>query len=220
MTLLRCFKLVLLCAVALLWGCRSNPTYDTLTTLFPWRAQYAAVQPGMEYLWVSVDGRASVMALGERTVQSSGNSRQVHERWYTGQGEMLLVVDGRIQQAIGFTHEWRGQTSTPPTWASVLQSSREVSWRRSLDVMPGYRYNLIDNITSYKTTPPKRLPEGVSPQAQWVTELVASKGDDGLAWWYLQKFAVLDDRVVYSEQCIAKALCLALRPLGVVVPAP
>ena len=191
-----------------------------MSTLLPQGKQINIYQPGFEYLSISVDGRGSVMALGERTVQSTGNSRQVHERWYTGQGEMLLVVDGRIQQAIGFTHEWRGQTSTPPTWASLLQSSREVSWRRSLDVMPGYRYNLIDNITSYKTTAPKRLPEGVSPQAQWVADLVASKGDDGLAWWYLQKFAVLDDRVVYSEQCIAKALCLALRPLSVVVPAP
>ncbi len=191
-----------------------------MSTLLPQGKQINIYQPGFEYLSISVDGRASVMALGERTVQSTGNSRQVHERWYTGQGEMLLVVDGRIQQAIGFTHEWRGQTSTPPTWASLLQSSREVSWRRSLDMMPGYRYNLTDNITSYKTTPPKRLPEGVSPQAQWVADLVASKGDDGLAWWYLQKFAMLDDRVVYSEQCIAKALCLALRPLGVVVPAP
>jgi hypothetical protein len=215
----RCFKLALVCVVTLLWGCRSNPTFDTLSTLSPWRAQYAAVQPGMEYVWVSLDGRASVMALGERTVQGHGDGRHVHERWYTGQGEMLYMVDGRIQQALGFTHEWRGQTSTPPAWDAVLSNTRELSWRRTLDVMPGYRYNLIDNITTYKTTAPKRLPEGVSPQTQWVADLVSSKGDDGLDWWYLQKFALLDGRVVYSEQCVAKALCLALRPLGVVVPA-
>jgi hypothetical protein len=29
---------------------------------------------------------------------------------------------------------------------------------------------------------------------------------------------VANDRVVYSEQCLAPAVCLKLRPLGVVVP--
>ena len=190
-----------------------------MSILIPQSKLINRYRPGFEYLAVSLDSRASVMALGERTVQGSGDSRHVHERWYTGQGEMLYVVDGRIQQALGFTHEWRGQTSTPPAWEAVLHNSRELSWRRMLDVMPGYRYNLIDNITTYKTAVPKRLPEGVSPQAQWVADLVSSKGDDGLDWWYVQKFAVLDGRVVYSEQCVAKTLCLALRPLGVVVPA-
>mgnify|MGYP000411462583 CR=1 FL=1 len=215
----RSFKLVVLSFAVLLCGCRSNPTLDTFTTLLPWRSQYAPVQPGVEYMVVSLEGRTSVMALGGRSMQGSGAIQSVHEHWYTGQGEMLYLVDGRIQQALGFTHEWRGQTSTPPSWSTVLQSSREISWRRVLDAMPGYRFNLTDDISSYKTAAPKRLPEGVSPQAQWVADLVASKGDDGQAWWYLQKFAVLDGRVIYSEQCLAKAMCIALRPLGVVVSA-
>jgi len=191
-----------------------------MSTLLPKSTQIKLYKPGFEYLAVSLDGRASVMALGERRVYGRGESRHVHEHWYTGQGEMLYLVDGRIQQVLGFTHEWRGQTSMPPIWDAVLSNSREISWRRVLDVMPGYRYNLIDTVTTYKTTAPQRLPDGVSPQAQWVADLVNSKDDDGLEWWYLQKFAVLNSRVVYSEQCIDKALCLKMRPLGVVVPAP
>lgn len=219
MRLVRFSKLVAAaCLTALLLGCRSNPTYDTLTTLLPWTKQYAAITPGIEYLWVSVDGQASVMALGERTVQGVGAQQSVHEHWYTGQGEMLYTVNGRIAQALGFTHELRGQSPGAPAWRDVLGSTREIQWTRQLDLMPGYRYGVTDTVVTQRTNAPKHVPEGVPAQAQWVTDLVGSKGDDGLAWWYVQKFAVLDDHVVYSEQCVAKGLCLQMRPLGVVVP--
>jgi hypothetical protein len=86
--------------------------------------------------------------------------------------------------------------------------------------MPGYRYGVVETVTSNRVHAPKRLPDGVKSQAQWVAETVSSKGHDGLEWWYLQKFALLNDRVVYSEQCLDKALCLKMRPLGVMVTAP
>jgi hypothetical protein len=217
---MRLFKWVALCAAFMLCSCRSNPTFDTFTTLLPWSKQYAQIQPGFEYLWVSLDGRASVMALGERTIDKSSSSGRVHEYWYTGQGEMLHLVDGRIQQALGFTRELRGQASTAaPQWNEVLQTTREFNWRRQIDLMPGYRYNLVNYVVTYPSNAPQKLPEGVSTSVRWVTDLVESKARDGQAWWYLQKFALLDNRVVYSEQCIDKDVCLQMRPLGVVVPA-
>lgn len=203
----------------MLCGCRSNPTFDTFTTLLPWSKQYAQIQPGFEYLWVSLDGRASVMALGERTEEEHSASGRVHERWYTGQGEMLYLVDGRIQQALGFTRELRGQTvNVAPKWLECLQANHELNWHRQVDLMPGYRYNVVNYVVTYPTNPPKKLPEGVSASARWVTDLVESKAHDGQAWWYLQKFALINNRVVYSEQCVDKDLCLHMRPLGVVVP--
>jgi hypothetical protein len=50
-------------------------------------------------------------------------------------------------------------------------------------------------------------------------DTVGSKSSDGQEWWYVQKFAVLDGQVVFSEQCIHQDLCLKLRPLGVLVAA-
>ena len=213
----RFVRCVLVFGLLQLWGCRSNPTFDTLTNLSPWKSQYASVQPGLEYLWVSLDGKASVMALGERSVQGSGATTHLQERWYTGQGEMLYLLDGRIQQALGFTHERRGQTGQAPAWADVLQTAKEMPWSRTADMMPGYRYGVTEHVASQPILSPKSLPEGVSPKAQWVMETVASKNADGKEWWYLQKFAVLDGQVVYSEQCIDQDLCLKLRPLGVLV---
>jgi hypothetical protein len=200
-------------------GCRSNPAYDTLTTLLPWQKQFAQVQPGVEYLWVSVGGRVTVMALGERTLVGVAPNVARHEYWYTGQGEMLYLRNGRIQEAKGFTHEWRGQTSSPPEWAVVLQSNRALSWRRQVDVMPGFRYNLVDHLTTYKLSSPRQLPEQVQPTAVWVGDAVKSKNENGRAWRFEQRFAIEHGVVVYSEQCLALELCLKLRTLGVVVPA-
>ncbi len=217
---MRFSKWGLLCVVFAFVGCRSNPTYDTLTTLLPWGKQYAYIQPGFEYLWVSLDGRASVMALGERSVDEQALVRHVHERWYTGQGEMLYLVDGRIQQALGFTHELRSQMARAwPEWAAVLETNRQVDWRRQVDLMPGYRYNVVNHVTTYKTPSPNKLPEGVPASARWVADLVEGKSGDGQAWRYVQKFAISNGQVMYSEQCIDKDLCLQMRPLGVVVPA-
>jgi hypothetical protein len=200
-------------------GCRSNPTYDTLTTLLPWQKQFAQVQPEVEYLWVSLGGRATVMALGERSLVGVAPNVSRHEYWYTGQGEMLYLRNGRIQEAKGFTQEWRGQTSSPPDWSDVLQSNRAISWRRQLDVLPGFRYNLIDHLTTYKLPAPKQLPEQVQHTAAWVGDSVESKNENGRAWRFEQRFAIENGVVVYSEQCLAPDLCLKLRPLGVVVPA-
>jgi hypothetical protein len=210
-------NIVLMCVVFTLVGCRSNPTYDTLTTLLPWKKQYAPVQPGFEYLWVSVAGRVSLMALGERKVQGKPPDERVHEYWYTGQGEMLYLLNGRIQEAKGFTHEWRAQNSAPPAWADLLTSQRALTWRRQLDVMPGYQYGVVTHITSYPIATPKSLPEGVSAQARWVEDAVDAKTLEGRPWRYTQRFAVLDGRVVYSEQCVADSFCLKLRPMGLVV---
>ena len=216
---MRLLNFVLMCVVLTMLGCRSNPTYDTLTTLLPWKKQYAQVQPGFEYLWVSVQGRVSLMALGERKVQGNTPDEQVHEYWYTGQGEMLYLLNGRIQEAKGFTHEWRAQNSAQPAWTGLLTSQRALTWRRQLDVMPGYQYGLVTHLTSYPIATPKALPEGVSAQARWAEDTVVAKNQQGRAWLFKQKFAVLEGQVVYSEQCVSDSFCLKLRPLGVVVAA-
>jgi hypothetical protein len=132
---------------------------------------------------------------------------------------MLLLIDGRINKALGFTHEIRNQEHISPSWDEVVDSKNKISWFRKLDLMPGFRYNVQNNVTTYKIAFPKNSPEFVPLNAEWITDLVESKSFDGHAWWYLQRFAIVDGIVIYSEQCIDKGLCLTLRRLGVVVPA-
>ncbi len=159
------------------------------------------------------------MALGQRSIVGVVPDITLHEYWYNGQGEMLYLRNGRIQEAKGFTRELRGQTSSPPDWADVRKSNLAISWMRQLDVMPGFRYNLLEHITTYNLVTPKQLPDNVPTTAAWIGDSVESKNENGRPWRFDQKFAIERGVVVYSEQCLAPELCLNLRALGVVVPA-
>lgn len=226
-----CQYVSVLVLVLLMQGCQStNPMLDTFSRVFPAPVQFANLAPGFEYLWVSVDGKASVMALGARETRGTAE----HEHWYTGQGEMLYLVNGRVHQALGFTQELRQQTGAPPAWDSFAaqlmpmnmkdqvsappHATKDVVWTRQLDVMPGYRFGVQETVVSRTVAEPARWPEGVPAHAQWVADEVQGKKTNGLPWVYAQRFALVNNRVVYSEQCLAPAVCLKLRPLGVVVP--
>ena len=158
------------------------------------------------------------MALGERIKIKDGAHDKFHEYWYTGQGEMLHMVDGRISKALGFTHEIRSQTQSAPNWSDVVESKNEVSWSRKLDLMPGYRYNLLNNIYTFNIGVPKDSPSFIPNGVRWIADIVESKSLNGHAWWYLQRFALMDGRVVYSEQCIDQGLCIKIRHIGVISP--
>jgi hypothetical protein len=204
-------------AFLFLSGCQSNPTFDTFRTMLPWVKQYEQVQPGFEYILVSANGHEALMALGERRDTIDEFKNRTHEYWYTGQGEMLYLVNGRIHQALGFTNEIRSQTSAEPPWEQLSKSSNSIAWGRKIDLMPGFRYGLVNNITTFKIAAPNFLPEHLPEPMHWIADLVESKSGDGQVWWYLQRFALHDGRVVYSEQCITERLCLKIRNLGILV---
>jgi len=207
----------LLLAPVLLAGCQGlHPVMDTLSMAWPWRSQYAQLLPGVDYMVVSLDGRATVMALGERRdVPSSQDPlrQERHELWYSSQHETLHTVNGRIHRALGFTVEWRSQEASPPAWAEVQKARHEVPWSRVLDIMPGYRYGQVDHLWIKPVDPPAKPPQGVPAQAAWFEEAVVSLTPEGRPWEFRQRFAVLNGRVAYSEQCLAPRICLSLRPL-------
>lgn len=198
----------------LLAACQGvHPVMDTLTMAWPWRSQYAQLQSGVEYMVVTLDGRATVMALGERTDLVTPQGLERHEYWYSSQHEMLHMVNGRIHRAFGLTVEWRAQDASPPAWADVKKARHEVPWSRVLDIMPGYRYGQVDHLWVRPSSAPQTPPQGVPTSAAWFEEAVVSKTEEGRPWEFRQRFAVLDAQVVYSEQCLSPRVCLSLRPI-------
>jgi len=203
------------CVSFLLVACQGfNPVVDTFTNLLPKRGSDSAYQPGMEYLQVSLDGRSSAMALGYR--QTKG--LDVHELWYSGQREMLHLVNGRVVEVQGMTHELRKQSDKVPSWHDLAESKRPLVWSRSKDLMPGYRYGQVEYIISQWVKPTDREAALVNQPAQWFIEQVKSRTADGREWLYNETYAVVNNQVIYSEQCVAPELCLTLRPLGMVKP--
>lgn len=210
------FCLVCLTAVTL-GGCQGfNPVTDTAGHFLRSneKADKTAYLPGFEYLEVEWQGRKAAMALGYREYKGL----QVSEYWYSGQGEMLKLLNGRIVQVFGMTQEVRSLSTNTPAWADLLSHRLPVVWSQTKDTMPGYQYGLQEFVISQQVTPTHDEVTLVNTTASWVLEEVKSKEEGGKTWIYQQKFALTNDRVIYSEQCVAQGICFKLKPLGVVVP--
>ena len=206
----------ILLGLSLLTGCLGvNPTMDMITTLLPGKEPALLVAKGYEYLLIEIDGRKTAMALGYRQEVVEGDQLGLHEHWYSGHREMIHMVNGRVHTALGLTVEWRRQRSSPPNWRALSDSKATAIWHRELDIMPGYRFGQTDRIeTQVGTAPP-----GAPPQAggtQWFSDHVRSPFALDGNWVYKQHFAVVQGRVVYSEQCLSPSVCFKFKHLGLV----
>lgn len=185
----------------------------TLTPSASSGSAMSGLQAGFEYLWIEIDGRKTAMALGSREVLTSNGQAQLHERWYSGQREMIHMVDGRLYTAVGLTVEWRQQRSAPPSWDAVALSKTGLSWQRQLDVMPGYRFGHTDELFTREGSAPPRAP-AFPAGTRWFSDAVRSPQALGDDWVFAQYFAVQEGRVVYSEQCLAPSVCFKFQPMG------
>jgi len=210
-------RVIQTCALALLFsGCQGiNPTLDTLRTFLPGKNPALMVDGGFEYLLLEIDGRQTAMALGSREMVTESDRVMVHERWYSGHREMIHMVNGRIQTALGLTVEWRGQRSSPPHWLTLANSTQAVSWVRQLDLMPGYRFGQTDQIQTQTSGPSPGAPL-MPPGTQWFIDTIRSPQAVGKDWAFHQYFAVQQGQVVYSEQCLSPEVCFKFKHLGLI----
>lgn len=201
------------CVLPVLVACQgANPVVDTFSSLLPKGATGRMYQPGLEYLHITLDGRDAAMALGYRQVKGL----DVHEHWYSGQREMLYLVNGRVVEVQGMTHEIRKQSDKAPRWQDLAESKRPLVWSRTKDLMPGYRYGQVEYIISQWVEPTPKEAGLVNQPAQWFIEQVKSKTFDGREWLYNETYAVVKNQVIYSQQCFSPEVCLTLRPIGLV----
>lgn len=202
-------------SVMLLMGCKGfNPVADTMSTFVSSAEPSDNYQKGLSYLKVVLNGRETSMALGYR----SDKGQEVHEHWYSGQREMLHLVNGRITEVQGMTNELRKQSGKAPSWTYLMETKRPLSWLRTRDVMPGYRYGVVEYVVSQWVEPTHKQAALVKQPALWFTEQIQSKTSNGQNWTYIETYAVSGNQVIYSEQCLAPDMCIQLRPLGVMKP--
>lgn len=166
---------------------------------------------GFEYMQVTVGQRHTLMALGERR---GAGAEQADEFWYSPQSELVHLRNGRLWRVVGMTTEWREQQAHPPAWSDLPMSGEPVLWHRRVDRMPGYRWQDLDRVQTRRLTEPPNdaLAKAVNP-AQWFEESVQATDAQGRSWHYTQRFALRDGAVFYSEQCIARDLCVSLTKL-------
>lgn len=188
----------------------TSPVFDTALSVFYPLGRNPQFSANFEYLQVDFDGRNAYLALGSRELV--GND--VRESWYSGQREMLQLLNGRIERVLGMTREVRQVSIDRPNWDSVVEGVHPVVWQRNLDMMPGYHYGILEFISTSKTIRPRNVPDDVAYSSEWIFETVQRQERHGRVTSYQQLFALQQGRVVYSEQCLAFDMCFKLKYLG------
>ena len=198
-------------------GCANNNTVflkAAKTAIGKFKPSESVVlDPAYRYMRVTVGTQHVYMALASRAPTPQG----LLDTWYSGEGEVIKLLAGRIVSTYGLPTDWRVvRTATIPSWKSVLKSSG--IYKRQRDVMPGYHYGIQDKITMKAIMPPKRTSfiNKRPNQLVWFEERTVTqyKGEIIPTAIYAIDFSNHTERVVYSVQCLNSKLCLAFEEVG------
>lgn len=134
------------------------------------------------------------------------------EIYYSGEGEVLRLRDGRLVGVSGLPTEWTAVTDRAPAWSALVNAGKPVAFVRVRDVMPGYRSGLRDELTLTRIAAPERSAlQAVDPQTlAWFEERMRGRHSAADALppaRYALDLSGTQPVVVYSEQCVAGDFC-------------
>lgn len=195
----------------ILGGCASgmSAVVDSMRQAIPGRqpAEGAALDPRFAYLRITRGSHVGHLWRGSTEPGPQG----VVEVYYSGSGEVVRLLDGRIMGALGLNTEWRKVSLTAPSWRAVSAAQQGVSFVRVRDVMPGYRSGVRDQVTVRPIAAPSRTAmRGVDAgMLAWFEERTATAASDAPVpvARYGVDLAGSEEQVVYAEQCLAPDLC-------------
>lgn len=186
----------------------------------------AKLVPSFRYLRVMRDDVAALLTLGYVDPHPQGEI----EVWYSAKKEVLRIQNGRLVGLTGADIEWRHvEISGRSAWPS--RSEPPVTYTRTIDVMPGYRFGIVDQVTVHAIdAPPKSnlvsLPPG---KLAWFEE------GDAMGRLPPARFALhmpLQPAtpnsggntslpvVIYGEQCLTREACFSWQQWPPVLPSP
>jgi hypothetical protein len=194
-------------------GDTGNSILRTARYVFPDFSQVdnAPIDPKFRYLRVTLRGRVLRLALG----YNDPDVRGPIEVWYSSEGEVVKLLQGRLVGVMGAPWEWHDVVLPErlPPWSDVAKSKEGVRLERVRDVMPGYRYG-IREVLALKPIPAPlftRLRDVDAEKLLWFEERIEGypAEEDALA---PSRYAVDvrggEEVVVYAEQCIVRDFCL------------
>ena len=174
----------------------------------PTRADATKLDPELEYLRVT---RGKHVALLWRGSVERADGAPV-DVYYSGQGEVVRLQNGRIVGASGLPTEWRRVEIKAPSWSTVAGSPERARVVRVRDVMPGYVSGLREDLALRRVAAPERSAlRGVDAKSlAWFEERVSSAvpaAQQLPTARYAVDLAKGEGTVVYAEQCLAADLC-------------
>lgn len=198
-------------------GCSSINTgvTDTLRSFFvsPPQPDSRKLDKRFAYLRVTIGKRVNFLALGMVEPHPAGGI----EVWYSANGEILRLQNGRLLSITGTFDEWRGSKveSPLPTWRELVALPQPLTWRRSRDLMPGYRFGVRDTLKVSRIQPPSNsVLQTLDPgKLTWFEEVIINSSDAVERTIPPTRYAVDlnsgNGLVVYAEQCISREMCIA-----------
>lgn len=168
-----------------------------------------ALSTQFKYLRVQYNQLPAVyMVLGYVDTKES----QTIQTWYSADGEVIKLEEGRIVGTVGLPHDWsQVKLSGLPSW-KVLSSGQPASYSRQRDTKMGYAYSVLDNVqvnlrsaNAHSPLPPTapQLPS----TAWWVEESTSA-----LPTAYIAVIPEKNDLLwVYSYQCLSPQACLSMQ---------
>lgn len=210
---IHCTKwLWLILALPFVQACGHTPVTLTAWEAFGPGLDVAAVRlnPDLNYLRVTLNGRSALMVLGYVDGTSDGDI----ETWYGSEGNVIRLKNGRIFSTKGLEVDWRAVRYSPlPSWSDALQHAAEkpLTYERERDVMPGYRFGIRDTLSLNAAPAPtdSGLAGLPAEDLTWFEERTVGSSNDRLP----AKFAVQQRNgtatVIYSEACLAPHYCFS-----------
>lgn len=177
------------------------------------QTQNARLDPRFQYLRIEVkDVPPALFVLGEIDKADGGPV----EVWYSNQGEVLRLQQGRIVGTAGLPTDWsRVWFDKPlPTWKQVPPDGLSLTrWHDQRQVYVGARQtSLVLRRIGTPASLPVRLSSGALVGVQWFeeTSTQASAGSMPPSVYAVGQYKGRE-RVIYSTQCLALQLCLDMQ---------
>lgn len=136
------------------------------------------------------------------------------ETWYSADGEVIQLQNGRLVGTAGLPHDWANVKFTAlPQW-NALAAGERANYLRQRDSKTNYAYSLTDHVQAIRSPGPSaaqfpyELP-ALPSTAWWVEETTA---DLPAAFIAVLPRANNSHAWVYSYQCITPQACLRMQP--------
>jgi hypothetical protein len=204
-----------LVGLSALTGCVQTPISQTMVEAFgkgkSSNVDTVKLNPNLKYLRVTVRDRAVLMVLGYLDNTPHGKI----ETWYSSEGEVLKLLNGRVLSTNGLEIDWRNvKYASLPAWSELdglRSNSLNFQFTRTHDQMPAYRFGISEVVNLYSVGAPSNSNlVGLSAnQLKWFEENVKGTSHGlpsaryGLSTKDGQAF------VVYGEQCFSSELCFS-----------
>ena len=188
-------------------ACGHTPVTLTLSDALGMGQQVDAtpLNPKLRYLRVTVKGRVILLVLGYKESHDLGPI----ETWYSAEGEVLRMQNGRILSTTGLQVDWRAvRHKEQPSWAYLLEHN-SLQFKREIDEMPGYRFGIEQKLSLYQIPTPKNaLLKGLPPSdLRWLEEKVLDQNNGLPSARYGLQIKDGLHKVVYADQCLSKDFC-------------